>query len=878
MKLKAAIITIAFVMVATAFIATSSPEMTDGASEVEWTIDSADDMVRLSAEIQNAQPSDGGTVAYYYANVQLNADITLGSDWIRLGEALEGKEDETHILRGEFDGNGHTITLEKSSGLMKYAGPIYVHDLKIIANETTGPALTEYLYGSVGDVTTIQNVVVDGSTTYGKGFISRAYSMESATEKTSTDPEIKIIDCVNNATINEDSDNRGVGILAGIYGANVLIEKCRNNGNITLSTTEEAHAAGIVGYIMRDDGKGRLNENSSKVANLTVSIINCENYGNISSVNTSGRGNAGGIASTLHEGVLLIKGCNNYGDITTDSSTAIPDKSRKVCAGGIAGKASADSSITGCNNYGKISGIGSETQDFASAYAGGIVGFADNNSSTTVSNCGSFGTVGSEGKEGNNYSGQVIGAVTKDGTATTVFSISNISVPEGTTALCGKGACTSESSTTVITVVEPGEIAMDRTSATMKITEGLQLGYTLSPSGATERSVTWKSSETGVAIVNNGGYLLAKSEGTATITVTTSNGLTATCQVTVTKADDGSKGQEPTTTTETDPSGTTTTVTEYPDGTKVTVVEDSTTTSTTTETKTSVTDAPSSTTISTTTVVVKDTDDQVTSAEAKVNVEVEVDASTESAPVEITENVVTAALDTIAVDEESEAVLTKTVTITVDTTQISLTAEATKTVSDSGASLEFIGSAGTMTADTKVVETLASQDDSLIISFVEIDDVVLPDVQQTIEDSTAYRLTVTKSDGTRVHELKGTVDLTVEYTPPASVSAAEVVVIYVADDGTMEAVETTYDPDTKILRFSTDHFSYFMVGTLSMLPTEPDVDPPVVIIPDDDEYFPPYVVPTRTENDDDSKKVLACAAAAVVAALMAAFLVIDRKR
>ena len=878
MKFKAAIITIAFVMVATAFVATSSPEMTDGASEVEWTINSADDMDRLSAEIQNAQPSDGETVAYYYANVQLNADITLGSDWIRLGEALEGKEDETHILRGEFNGNGHTITLEKSSGLMKYAGPIYVHDLKIIANGTTGPALTEYLYGSVEDVTTVQNVVVNGSTTYGKGFIARAYSIDSATVKTSTDPEIKIIDCVNNATINADSDNRGVGILAGIYGANVLIEKCRNNGDITLSTTEEAHAAGIVGYIMRDDGKGRLNENSGSVVNLDVTILDCENYGNISSVNTSGRGNAGGIASTLHQGVLHIKGCNNYGNITTDSSSAIPDKSRQVCAGGIAGRANAgSSSITKCNNYGNISGIGSETQDFASAYAGGIVGFASNNSGTTISNCGSFGTVGSEGKEGNNYSGKVIGAVTKDGAATTVFSISNISVPESTTALCGKGACTSESSTTVITVVEPGEIAMDRTSATMKIMEGLQLGYTLSPSGATERSVTWKSSETDIVVVNGGGYISAKSEGTATITVTTSNGLTATCQVTVTKADDGSKGQEPTTTTETDPSGTTTTVTEYPDGTKVTVVEDSTTTSTTTETKTSVADAPSSTTISTTTVVVKDTDDQVTSAEAKVNVEVEVDASTESAPVEITENVVTTALDTIAVDEESEAVLTKTVTITADTTQISLTAEATKTVSDSGAILEFISSAGTMTADTEVVETLASQNDSLIISFVEVDDVVLPDVQQTIEDSTAYRLTVTKSDGTRVHELNGTVDLTVEYTPPASVSAAEVVVIYVADDGTMEAVATTYDPDTKILRFSTDHFSYFMVGTLSMLPTEPDEDSPAVIIPDDDEYIPSYVVPTKTENDAD-KKVIACAAAAVVAALMAAFLVIDRKR
>jgi len=857
MKLKAAIITVVFVMVATAFIATSSPEMADGASEVEWTINSAEDLNKLSESIQNVQAEEGDT-AYYYANVQLNADIALNSNWKGLG-------DENHVLRGKFYGNNHTITLKGTEyGLMNYAGPIEVQNLRIVENRTAGPALVYVLYGSLGSTTVIKNVVVDGITTWGKGFISYAYPVESHTSETPDTPEIKIIECVNNAEIDVDSDNRGVGILGTIKGVNVLIEGCRNNGDITLNNTGEAHAAGIAGYLM----------NNGSAATPYITIRNCVNYGNISAASTSdGRENVGGIASTLHQGKFVIENCNNYGTITGNNSGAIKNQ---ACAGGIVGRANTSTSINGCVNYGKIEGISSETNANGKAYAGGIVGYVDTQN-IGISNCKSFGTVSSSGGTAKKYSGQITGHV-RDAAADT-FSISSISIPSDVNTLDGekKYDSTSTRVTGLITVdmVEPATITVNPASVTMVIDGGQQLVYTV-PEESTKKSVTWSSDPSGIVFVNSGGYLLALSEGTTTITVTTSDGLTATCQVTVTKADDGSKDQKPTTTTTTDPSGTTTTVIEYPDGSKTTIVEDSTKTSTTTETKTSVADATSTTTISTTTVVVKNTDDEVTSAEAKVNVEVETDTSTESAPVEITEDLVTTALGTISLDAESEAVLTKTVTVTADTAQISLTAEATKAVSDSGAKLEFVGSAGTMTADTDVVETLASQGYSLTISFVEVNDVVLPDTQQTIEDATAYRLTVTRSDGITVHELNGTVDLTVEYEPPTSVSAAEVVVIYVADNGTMEAMATTYNPDTKILKFSTDHFSYFMVGTLGML--DPDVDPPI-IIPDDDEYIPPYIVPTKTENnDDDSKKVLACAAAAVVAALMAAFLVVDRKR
>ena len=70
--------------------------------------------------------------------------------------------------------------------------------------------------------------------------------------------------------------------------------------------------------------------------------------------------------------------------------------------------------------------------------------------------------------------------------------------------------------------------------ATVNIVEGntYSLTATVTPSNATNKTVTWTSSNTAVATVSNG-TVTGKSAGTATITAKTSNGLTATCKVTV---------------------------------------------------------------------------------------------------------------------------------------------------------------------------------------------------------------------------------------------------------------------------------------------------------------------------------------------------------
>ena len=82
-------------------------------------------------------------------------------------------------------------------------------------------------------------------------------------------------------------------------------------------------------------------------------------------------------------------------------------------------------------------------------------------------------------------------------------------------------------------VVEAEGVTLDKT--TLNLTEGetATLSATVSPENTTDKTVTWTSSDATVASVNTGGVVTGLKAGTATITVSTINGLTATCDVTV---------------------------------------------------------------------------------------------------------------------------------------------------------------------------------------------------------------------------------------------------------------------------------------------------------------------------------------------------------
>ena len=80
---------------------------------------------------------------------------------------------------------------------------------------------------------------------------------------------------------------------------------------------------------------------------------------------------------------------------------------------------------------------------------------------------------------------------------------------------------------------EPVKIALNKTSLDLYVNGSETLKATFTPENVANKTLTWKTSNENVAKVDSNGKVTGVSAGTAKITVTTSNGKTATCSVTV---------------------------------------------------------------------------------------------------------------------------------------------------------------------------------------------------------------------------------------------------------------------------------------------------------------------------------------------------------
>ena len=89
-------------------------------------------------------------------------------------------------------------------------------------------------------------------------------------------------------------------------------------------------------------------------------------------------------------------------------------------------------------------------------------------------------------------------------------------------------------STSCSSAVPVTGVSLNKESLPLGIGESDTLIATINPKNATDKSVTWTSSDSSVASVDNNGKVTAVGEGQAIITVKTNDGgFTATCQVTV---------------------------------------------------------------------------------------------------------------------------------------------------------------------------------------------------------------------------------------------------------------------------------------------------------------------------------------------------------
>ena len=118
-------------------------------------------------------------------------------------------------------------------------------------------------------------------------------------------------------------------------------------------------------------------------------------------------------------------------------------------------------------------------------------------------------------------------ATVSDGTVTAVSAGTatiTVKTKNGKTATC------------MVMVVDPPvyvkDVLLNISALTLTVGNTYALTATVSPDNATDKVLTWTSSDTAVAIVSNG-TVFAVRQGTAVIIATTANGNTATCTVTV---------------------------------------------------------------------------------------------------------------------------------------------------------------------------------------------------------------------------------------------------------------------------------------------------------------------------------------------------------
>lgn len=393
-------------LVAHFYIVMASDHLEGKGTESEPFLLSSKADLQFLSHVVNTDADSKYVDAYYKVACDIDAgpanDNDLGIDPIGINRSP---------FAGEFDGDGHTITLNmdasKLSSELKFSP--YIYDYLGLFSCT----------GSAG-TTTIKNLTVAGSVESdgtAAGFIGSAVDSELVIEncvnkanvraKSSVDggaagfigvadsTRLTMENCENQGIIRGSSNSSGIVVyLAGGSGAHTfthcgnvgqvasaesaagviqhyapskrssfVCENCYNTGTVTSTRADGGAAGGILGM----DQSGSQNAGIDR----KCAFISCYNTGTV----VGGR-HAGGIAGQIYTTPMDFKGCYNTGSVT--------DNSGVFGAGGICGAVayrSAGWTFSSCYGAGSVASRG------AASKSGAILGWAFAGSQAKLENC-----------------------------------------------------------------------------------------------------------------------------------------------------------------------------------------------------------------------------------------------------------------------------------------------------------------------------------------------------------------------------------------------------------------------------------------------------------------------------------------------------------
>ena len=281
---------------------------------------------------------------------------------------------------------------------------------------------------------------------------------------------------------------------SGVYHTHIYAYDNSYRGNcagaVTLTATVPVPTVAVTGVRLNKTSLSFTGTGSSQTLTATVSPSNATNKTlTWSSSNTSVATVSNGVVKAVGFGTATITAKSNNGKTASCSVTVNPIQPTGI-------KATPETStLYGLNSTVKLS-------------ANVMPSNATNKAVTWSSRNTSVATVSSDG------------TVKAVGYGTTVITAKTVN---GLTSNC----------TVTVNPIAVSSVSLNKTSLSFTGTGSSQtLTATVSPSNATNKTLTWSSSNTSVATVSNG-VVKAVGFGTATITAKSNNGKTASCSVTV---------------------------------------------------------------------------------------------------------------------------------------------------------------------------------------------------------------------------------------------------------------------------------------------------------------------------------------------------------
>ena len=377
----------------------------------------------------------------------------------------------TNAFAGTFDGKDHTID------------NLYIN---YSSTATTSPYLGLFGYMKGAQ---FSNFTVNGSITMtSTGSVSNAYS--GGVVGYANGGSITNVHSGIDITVNRVKGNWArIGGITGYAAAGTPITNCSNTGDIK----GYQYVGGIVGYA--------LNE-----------VTGCYNAGTL-----SGYQYVGGIASS--GAPVTITSCYNIGDVTATNNYV----------GGIISNCTSTSALRNCFNAGKITFGGS------TAYAGSVVGYSNNANGINANLYYLEGTYSTGIGTNRNTVGST--AVTAETLASRDFvkaMNTGLETPAYAVGTSHPILTWQDPDAEVIAPVLVSQLTLSAETLTVYLGETAQLTATVNED-ADDKTLTWTSSDTAIATVDENGVVTPVAAGTVTITAAAndSSGKTASCTVTV---------------------------------------------------------------------------------------------------------------------------------------------------------------------------------------------------------------------------------------------------------------------------------------------------------------------------------------------------------